>query len=142
ASSNKFTHQTKISKQRQAAARTTTMQVLRFPDSLAPARRLADALGGDCGAIDVHRYPDGESLVTLPPQLADTVVLFRGLEDANARLVELLLACDGARANGARRIILVAPYLCRSEEHTSELQSREKLVCRLLLEKKNSRAFD
>src|SRR5690606_40726219 len=26
---------------------------------------------------------------------------------------------------------------CRSEEHTSELQSREKLVCRLLLEKKN-----
>src|SRR5690606_39498139 len=25
----------------------------------------------------------------------------------------------------------------RSEEHTSELQSREKLVCRLVLEKKN-----
>src|SRR5690625_5732391 len=28
----------------------------------------------------------------------------------------------------------------RSEEHTSELQSRGQLVCRLLLEKKNSRA--
>src|SRR5690606_39561535 len=27
--------------------------------------------------------------------------------------------------------------LYRSEEHTSELQSRENLVCRLLLEKKN-----
>src|SRR5690606_41859233 len=27
-------------------------------------------------------------------------------------------------------------YLKRSEEHTSELQSRENLVCRLLLEKK------
>src|SRR5690606_17847313 len=27
----------------------------------------------------------------------------------------------------------------RSEEHTSELQSRENLVCRLLLEKKNSK---
>src|SRR5690606_40730583 len=27
--------------------------------------------------------------------------------------------------------------LFRSEEHTSELQSRENLVCRLLLEKKN-----
>src|SRR5690554_7094853 len=26
---------------------------------------------------------------------------------------------------------------CRSEEHTSELQSRPHLVCRLLLEKKN-----
>src|SRR6478736_5909638 len=26
---------------------------------------------------------------------------------------------------------------CRSEEHTSELQSQSKIVCRLLLEKKN-----
>src|SRR5215469_6967220 len=30
----------------------------------------------------------------------------------------------------------------RSEEHTSELQSRRDLVCRLLLEKKNHHAFD
>src|SRR5699024_11813492 len=29
-------------------------------------------------------------------------------------------------------------YLARSEEHTSELQSRFDLVCRLLLEKKNN----
>src|SRR5437868_12342806 len=32
----------------------------------------------------------------------------------------------------------VAAYRLRSEEHTSELQSRFDLVCRLLLEKKNS----
>src|SRR5690606_39854172 len=30
----------------------------------------------------------------------------------------------------------------RSEEHTSELQSRENLVCRLLLEKKNIHVLD
>src|SRR5690606_41436364 len=29
----------------------------------------------------------------------------------------------------------------RSEEHTSELQSRENLVCRLLLEKKKNRRY-
>src|SRR3712207_8299080 len=29
----------------------------------------------------------------------------------------------------------------RSEEHTSELQSRQYLVCRLLLEKKDSRTY-
>src|SRR5690606_39466302 len=29
----------------------------------------------------------------------------------------------------------------RSEEHTSELQSRENLVCRLLLEKKNKKSL-
>src|SRR5690606_39308372 len=31
----------------------------------------------------------------------------------------------------------IIPDMQRSEEHTSELQSRENLVCRLLLEKKN-----
>src|SRR5690606_41817592 len=30
----------------------------------------------------------------------------------------------------------------RSEEHTSELQSRENLVCRLLLEKKNNEVYE
>src|SRR3712207_8728323 len=29
----------------------------------------------------------------------------------------------------------------RSEEHTSELQSRQYLVCRLLLEKKNNKTY-
>src|SRR5690606_41123452 len=32
----------------------------------------------------------------------------------------------------------VRPASARSEEHTSELQSRENLVCRLLLDKKKS----
>src|SRR5690606_41143802 len=36
---------------------------------------------------------------------------------------------EGGGVSGARR----------SEEHTSELQSRENLVCRLLLEKKNEK---
>src|SRR5690606_40410368 len=35
------------------------------------------------------------------------------------------------------RNLLKRGALVRSEEHTSELQSRENLVCRLLLEKKN-----
>src|SRR5690606_40117408 len=36
---------------------------------------------------------------------------------------------------GIPRVPYPAHGLVRSEEHTSELQSREKLVCRLLLEK-------
>src|SRR3712207_8831141 len=35
-------------------------------------------------------------------------------------------------------VLGVAVRLSRSEEHTSELQSRQYLVCRLLLEKKNN----
>src|SRR5947209_15467531 len=34
----------------------------------------------------------------------------------------------------------LAPAGARSEEHTSELQSRQYLVCRLLLEKKNQQS--
>src|SRR5690625_5864162 len=37
-----------------------------------------------------------------------------------------------------RRILLLRP---RSEEHTSELQSRGHLVCRLLLEKKKNNLY-
>src|SRR3712207_8295255 len=40
-----------------------------------------------------------------------------------------------------RRSQLPAGDLVRSEEHTSELQSRQYLVCRLLLDKKNRYSF-
>src|SRR3712207_8912088 len=41
---------------------------------------------------------------------------------------------EAPRASGRRA---PGPRAARSEEHTSELQSRQYLVCRLLLEKKN-----
>src|SRR5690606_41474608 len=48
-------------------------------------------------------------------------------------------AAGGGRcAPGAARWGLRCAPRPRSEEHTSELQSREKLVCRLLLEKKTN----
>src|SRR3712207_8957175 len=37
----------------------------------------------------------------------------------------------------ARLVVGVLLGVARSEEHTSELQSRQYLVCRLLIEKKN-----
>src|SRR2546430_10134417 len=40
-------------------------------------------------------------------------------------------------ATGLRMKISGMLIDCRSEEHTSELQSQSNLVCRLLLEKKN-----
>src|SRR5690349_22177697 len=43
------------------------------------------------------------------------------------------------RARGRFRPRRPQPRATRSEEHTSELQSRRDLVCRLLLEKKKKR---
>src|SRR5690606_41842485 len=50
---------------------------------------------------------------------------------------KLLIAADGLTGgeNGGGDGVLPR-FAVRSEEHTSELQSRENLVCRLLLEKK------
>src|SRR3712207_8293267 len=49
-----------------------------------------------------------------------------------AELNELLRCFDKGRQQSSRT-------LQRSEEHTSELQSRQYLVCRLLLEKKKDK---
>src|SRR2546427_7010576 len=51
---------------------------------------------------------------------------------ATAQLARPLAACAAVK-HGTN---------CRSEEHTSELQSQSNLVCRLLLEKKKKRAQD
>src|SRR3712207_7443018 len=61
--------------------------------------------------------------------------------DAHALAKGLLaaLAFGAAAAEGGRvEQHAVARGEARSEEHTSELQSRQYLVCRLLLEKKNT----
>src|SRR5258707_12366259 len=45
----------------------------------------------------------------------------------------------GTSTGGAAVLVIVnGPIAKRSEEHTSELQSRQYLVCRLLLEKKKN----
>src|SRR5690554_7041203 len=46
----------------------------------------------------------------------------------------MLAAAELAAARGAKEV-----YIHKSEEHTSELQSRPHLVCRLLLEKKKKK---
>src|SRR2546421_4979187 len=48
--------------------------------------------------------------------------------------------CHGLARRGRARRQPVASVSTRSEEHTSELQSRSDLVCRLLLEKKKKKS--
>jgi ribose-phosphate pyrophosphokinase len=87
-----------------------TAAVFAFAEGMEPAARLAEACELPLRAVGCRRFPDGESLVTVP-QAAETALLYRSLDDANARLVELLLAASALRDGGARRVILIAPYL-------------------------------
>src|SRR5438105_7417655 len=67
---------------------------------------------------------------------ATTEIYTLSLHDALP--ISTLVSCIAARASGPQGRPEVALGPNRSEEHTSELQSRVDLVCRLLLEKKKN----
>src|SRR3712207_9555923 len=77
---------------------------------------------------------------------SDMVLLAIGVipENALAKSAGLELGVKGSIAvndrmeTSVKDIYAVGDAVSRSEEHTSELQSRQYLVCRLLLEKKKN----
>jgi ribose-phosphate pyrophosphokinase len=87
-----------------------SIAVFGFAESSGPAGDLAAALGLPCHQVETTRFPDGESLVRVCGE-ADIAILYRSLDHPNDRLVELLLAAGALRAGGARKVLLVAPYL-------------------------------
>ena len=90
-------------------------QLLYFDDERDGALRLAEACGLPAAAVERHRFPDDELRLRLPlaegEQLAEQLVIYRGLDHPNEKLVELLLVAGEARRLGAKRLILVTPYL-------------------------------
>src|SRR5690606_41139454 len=80
--------------------------------------------------------------------ICDTLTIEAGTMNSFSVLTDdafFLLVCPGTGMSGFFTDVdaLGKQYLpedaLRSEEHTSELQSRENLVCRLLLEKKKKK---
>src|SRR3712207_8438280 len=58
-----------------------------------------------------------------------------------AQECDLVLVIGSQNSSNSQRLVEVArEHGSRSEEHTSELQSRQYLVCRLLLEKKKKKS--
>ncbi len=86
--------------------------LLLFSDYLEPGQRLAAELQLDTALVDIHRFPDGESKLTLPSPLPDEVFVCRSLDRPNDKLIELMLLAQTARAMGVKRLTLIAPYMC------------------------------
>src|SRR5687768_11871391 len=95
----------------------------------------------------IYRYSSIVDTLMFQTDLIATLfpytTLFRSAADQRhpAGRCDVRRGAAGAVAPGGRRVsrtrpIAVVSYSARSEEHTSELQSRLHLVCRLLLEKK------
>src|SRR5690606_41882148 len=88
-------------------------------------------------------FADSATPVPYPLSLHDALPIYRRFYSAGNAVIALVGDIDRAGAERiAQRLASALPQgpavgqCVRSEEHTSELQSRENLVCRLLLEKK------
>src|SRR5690606_41701903 len=98
----------------------TEFYTLSLHDAL-PIFWLNTAVGSNFDTFYSNRY-----LTTLHTKLLHTQ-----LENIPYQHIIILANTDFYGGGG-----ILNSYSLRSEEHTSELQSRENLVCRLLLEKK------
>lgn len=85
--------------------------LLVFPGNEGIASALQRELTVESQPLQLHRFPDGESLVTLPEVAGRRLLIVCSLDRPDAKLAPLLFAADAARAQGATQVGLVAPYL-------------------------------
>lgn len=98
---------------------TMTPTIYTFPSYQQQGKNIAENLNLPCFDIKVHRFPDKESLVTLPPQKNEHVIFCLSLDYPNNKLIELFFAAKTARKKGAKRLTLVTPYLCYMRQDKS-----------------------
>lgn len=86
--------------------------LLVFPGNETVGEALAMALQAETASVRVHRFPSGESLVTLPSNVSRRqILLICSLNGPDPKTLPLLFAADCARDLGAASVGLVAPYL-------------------------------
>ena len=86
--------------------------VLSLPVDAGFGQRLAEVMHADHAQLQLRQFPDGESHLTLPPDLTGrNVAINCTLAQPDPKLAPLLFAADAARDLGAAQVGLVAPYL-------------------------------
>src|SRR5206468_12716481 len=112
--------------------------------------RLASLAVGDAGLVVLPEYyqrdagapdePLGQDAETMDGPFV-TALVERAGEQGGTWIAGMLERSDDPERPFNTLVVVDADGVraARSEEHTSELQSRSDLVCRLLLEKKNTK---
>src|SRR5690349_11597309 len=99
----------------------------------ASGRRLSNHLG-------THQFQSPISSIVAGTRTSRTSVASRAMATARPRPISLTCGTPVVAKMAKTTTMMIAALVItlaeRSEEHTSELQSRRDLVCRLLLEKK------
>ncbi|HCZ01201.1 MAG: phosphoribosylpyrophosphate synthetase [Rhodobacterales bacterium RIFCSPHIGHO2_02_FULL_62_130] len=105
-----------------------------LPGNEAFAGALARHLVAETGHIETRTFPDGETYLRLLTEpMERDVILVCTLDRPDAKLAPLIFAADTARSLGARRVGLVAPYLCYLRQdrrfHSGEAITSKSIGC-------------
>jgi ribose-phosphate pyrophosphokinase len=91
---------------------------------------IAKTLGYEAGTLHFHTFPDGETSVVIETDIDDREIIFLAtLDRPNTKILPLIFATETARALGARKIGLVAPYLSYMRED-KQFQPGESITAR------------
>lgn len=96
------------------------MIVFSLPDDDHSAHILARNLDAEMGKAIVRRFPDGESYICVESSVKEkTALVLAVLREPDAKMLPLIFLAATLRDLGAKRIILVAPYLpyMRQDRH-------------------------
>src|SRR5256884_8375966 len=114
----------------------------RKPETIRRIERAIESIPG-ARVLDRHIDPDhNRSVITFVAQPEQVIEAALRAVATATELIDLRTHAGEHPRIGATDVLPFVPVRgvtmdeCRSEEHTSELQSRLHLVCRLLLEKK------
>lgn len=86
--------------------------VLALPESASLGRRVSELAAMPLGVVESRRFPDDETYLRIGAECAGkSVVLVCTLDRPDRKLLPLVFLAEAARAMGAARVGLVAPYL-------------------------------
>src|SRR5947209_16282476 len=105
-------------------------------------QKLSGAAGTAIGLVLDHvlhyKVAIGSASILLGLEIPEGVCISARCLKKGEKLVSPLCEGDSQVDQAFRRRVKAQSLIARSEEHTSELQSRQYLVCRLLLDKKKT----
>ena len=116
----------------------TDMRIFSGTANLALAERIAVCVQTDLGAVDICRFPDGETFVKIQDNIRgkDVFIVQSVCKPPNEMLMELLIMIDAMRRASAERITAVLPYFGYARQDRKDqprVPITAKLVANLLV---------